>query len=89
MLSIGVTGHRDLPAELQLVGDALVQIFERIRTDFPAGSYAIISPLAEGADRLVAQIGIEMLFASLVVPLPMPILEYLRDFESKILPIGV
>lgn len=83
MINIGVSGHRDLPAETREVKESLGQIFERIRMDFPDRPYAIISPLAEGADRLVAWMGIDILSASLIVPLPLPLSEYLLDFETS------
>lgn len=53
----------------------------RIRVRFP-GPQTIYSPLAEGADRLVARCALADSAAELVVPLPLPEDEYLRDFTS-------
>lgn len=92
---VGVTGHRDLPSDregeiqervrtaLRTVTDAVV----RIAKD-PLSGYApvapllrIISPIAEGADRLVA---IEAIGSEYELQCPLPFLreEYAQDFKS-------
>ena len=81
-LTIGVTGHRDLvedeiPALKQKVRD----FFLRLRNDYPGLDLQLITPLAEGSDRLVTDIAIEM-GIKLVVPLPMPQADYEKDFSS-------
>ena len=82
-LVVAVTGHRDLvAAEIEgirvQVNDLLVSLGER----FPDRRLSVMSPLAEGADRLVAEeclaLGIE-----LIVPLPMSRQLYLQDFETE------
>jgi hypothetical protein len=91
---IGVTGHRDLTSEKintlrQSVREVLGEL-DRVLTHTPH-TYIVVSPLAEGADRLVA---VEVLGwhsancepPCLEVPLPMPADEYAKDFatiESK------
>jgi len=99
---VGVTGHRDLreediPELEKIVGD----IFQEIEHKYTPlakkvrgkdkGKYPpiiILSPLSEGADRLVAQVGLHAGHADikLTAILPMPKEEYEKDFgtaESK------
>ncbi len=86
-LHIGVTGHRRLSDADRLrrsVDQVLSQLDALLR---PAvHGFTVVSPLAEGADRLVAQ---QVLAwpehdqkAGLVVLLPLPIDEYRQDFET-------
>jgi hypothetical protein len=85
-LRVGVTGHRDIdqedPALLEAVGDALELIQSRCRTGTAATpvGLAVVSALAEGADRVVARAAISS-GGSLEVVLPLPADEYLTDFE--------
>jgi len=81
-LVIAVTGHRNLIAsevdEIRLhVTEFLVTLAER----YPDRRLSVMSSLAEGADRLVAEEALE-LGLDLVVPLPMPRDVYLDDFET-------
>ncbi len=53
-----------------------------LRDRFPHTPFVILSPLAEGADRLVARLAIEHLHAKLIVPLPMDAGDYRTDFAT-------
>src|SRR5512146_640548 len=80
---IGVTGHRDLQEQdrdelLKLVHNI---IDEKIRQPCRNSPLFILSPLAEGADRLVAWAALEHR-AELIAILPMPVEEYEKDFKS-------
>ena len=81
-LVVGVTGHRDLRAEdihgLEL---AVSTILQDLRASNPSLSLTILSPLAEGADRLVARVSLKF-NAQLVVPLPLDQAAYEKDFQS-------
>ena len=95
---IGVSGHRtlhDLPALTACLEkilatayfDAFIQVFSEEITSLKATpiTFSIISPLAEGADRLVADVVLKH-GGMLEALLPMPIEEYEKDFvtpESK------
>lgn len=85
---VGVTGHRDLrPEDVETLKRQLRSILNELRASYPATSLLVLSPLAEGADRLVAQTALESIGgneqrASLMVPLPMPLDEYESDFKS-------
>jgi hypothetical protein len=82
-LVIGVTGHRDLvAAELAAIRELVRSFLLRLRDQFPDRPLELLSPLAEGADQLVAEIGIE-LGLTLTVPLPMPKAFYMADFGSS------
>ncbi len=71
-LSIGVTGHRDLiPAEEPALREQVRAFFQQLRDDFPELELQLLTPLAEGADRLVTGVAQEMGIPFIVV-LPMP-----------------
>ena len=94
-IRIGVTGHR--PAKLargdkleHAVRTTLARLMDRLRAIRLAHPeiYAadeqvlrIVSPLAEGADRVVARAGLQA-GATLLSPLPFPRDAYLQDFDS-------
>lgn len=79
---IGVTGHRVL-RDLESVSRNVDLALTSIRQNFPADDFKILSPLAEGADRLVARQAMRLLSARLVAPLPLESADYLRDFETE------
>lgn len=79
---VGITGHRDIfvedEAELRrLVSDQL----QALKNEFPNTPLLLLSGLAEGADRLVVKVAIE-LDISFSAVLPMPQEEYCNDFET-------
>ncbi len=81
---VGVTGHRDLcDDDRGSLEQAVRQLFERLRHRYPNSPLVLITPLAEGADRLTAHVAISM-GATLVVPLPLPRAEYERDFPNSV-----
>jgi hypothetical protein len=85
-LRIGVTGHRRLDDERALA-ERVAVVLRRIREVGPASPrtpvlFTVVSPLAEGADRLVAREVLRDGQADLEVPLPLPRDEYERDFGS-------
>jgi hypothetical protein len=78
----GVSGHRDLvPGDLPDLRLQLRDIFRRFMSTRPAATFELLTPLAEGADRIAAH---EALAAGikLVVPLPMEQADYERDFAT-------
>lgn len=81
-LVVAVTGHRDLvPAEIARLRELVREFLEMLRTGYPDRAVAVMSSLAEGADRLVAEEAIA-LGLPLTVPLPMPKELYLQDFTT-------
>lgn len=80
---IGVTGHRDLfDKDIPHLQAAVREILKSIQRKCPLTPIVLISPLAEGADRLVARVAMDEFKAQLVVPLPLPKDQYERDFSS-------
>jgi len=77
---VGVTGHRFL-AEVDKLRAAVEDALDRVQSAFPNTKMAIVSPLAEGADRLVAKAGLAR-GAKLTVPLPLPVADYVTDFRT-------
>ena len=82
-LVVGVSGHRDLVAkELAGIKASVRELLEDLAERFPDRRLQVMSPLAEGADRVVALVA-EELGIELIVPLPMPEDLYSQDFESS------
>jgi len=81
---VGVTGHRSID-DPEGVGAAVRDALARVRERF-AGTQAIrleaVSPLAEGADRIVAHAVLAEQGAALTVPLPFPADDYAADFAA-------
>jgi hypothetical protein len=83
-LVLGVTGHRRLRADDTARLEAAVRdLLTRLRRAAPSTPFLLITPLAEGADRLVARVALD-LGAELVVPLPLARDEYARDFPGSL-----
>lgn len=86
VLKVGVTGHRSLENEAALARDVR-KVLGRIReiTASRGGvppTIELVSPIAEGTDRLVAREVLKDPTARLRVPLPFPKEDYMNDFES-------
>jgi len=80
---VGITGHRDIPVEdCQALKVQIQLIFDDLKKKYPLTPVSLISSLAEGADRIAAEVAIENSI-KLIVPLPLPQDEYARDFESS------
>jgi hypothetical protein len=80
---IGVTGHRDLrPDDCRFLEGIVRATFMDIQEAHPHCPLVLLSPLAEGGDRLVARIALDMRIR-LIVPLPLPLDLYEQDFETE------
>ena len=80
--AIGVTGHRVL-TDLDRIEVGVDQALDRIEEKFPGQPITAISALAEGADRLVVECVLRRPGARIIVPMPLPVSEYLEDFDSE------
>ena len=79
-LVVGVTGHRDLRAkDLPDLRGIVKKILQDLQQDYPSTPLLLLSALAEGADRLVAEVALELKI-SVIAPLPMARGEYEKDF---------
>ena len=81
-LVVGVTGHRKLADEARLAA-AVDAVLDTIVLRAADGQLSVLSPLAEGADRLVAERVLAMAGAAeLEAVLPMDESEYEADFAT-------
>jgi len=81
-LYVSVTAHRDLvAAELAGIEARVEACFRELSGAFPDLPVTLLTPLAEGGDRLAARVALR-LGVPVVAVLPMAQPEYERDFES-------
>jgi hypothetical protein len=81
-LVFGVSGHRDLRAgDVPQLREQLFRVFARFRAAYPHTPFQLLTPLAEGADRLAAEVALAS-EVELLVPLPMERKEYEKDFTT-------
>ena len=86
-LTIGVTGHRKLD-NVEVLCESVKSVIDSILENFPATTNTsvllrVLSPLAEGSDRLVAEEILKYDDAELKAILPFCTDEYLEDFPSE------
>jgi len=81
-ITIGITGHRDIVQTFQLKRD-IKQLFNNLYNKNQ--EVKLLSPLADGADRLVADIYLEVFKekAQLIVPMPFDKERYMQDFDTE------
>ena len=78
----GVSGHRDLVStDLPELRQQLQRIFDYYQAAYPSASFRLLTPLAEGADRVAAEVALNS-GIELHVPIPMTLQEYERDFTT-------
>ena len=78
----GVSGHRDLVrSDLPELRKQLQTVFGHFRAKYPDASFELLSPLAEGADRVAAEVALSC-GIGVRVPMPMAQPEYERDFTT-------
>lgn len=82
---IGVSGHRELCTDFAL-SERVLQGLQEVRERFleNGGHVVVLSALAEGADRLVANLALHLQpKGHLHVVLPFEMTEYQKDIQSK------
>ncbi len=83
-LVIGVTGHRDLRrTDFAVYRRQVSELFGALQQQYPGTPLRVISALAEGADRLVAEVALES-GCEVIAALPLEAGEYERDFPDSI-----
>jgi hypothetical protein len=81
-LVIGITGHRNIPAEyIAPLREKVSELLRNLQTDYPHSEIIVLSALAKGADTLCAEAALET-GCTLIAPLPMSIAEYRKDFAG-------
>ena len=95
-ISIGITGHRQL-SQVKLLGEKVKDVLEKEilkiydpetkkqmkGLEYTQLAFSLLTPLGEGADRLVAHEVLKRLNARIEVVLPLAHEDYLEDFESQ------
>jgi len=88
-LVIGVTGHRDIPRDsTEQLSLRVKEIFENLIEKYPNTPLILLTPLADGADRIVATVALEEFknIVTVCVPLPMDEKNYKDTFgKGKVL----
>jgi hypothetical protein len=80
---VAVTGHRDLvPDEIPILRSRVRDCLFSLRHEYPSRIIVVMSSLADGADRLVADEALK-LGLPLSVVLPMPRVLYEEDFTAE------
>lgn len=81
-LIVGVTGHIHITkGAVEGIRKELARLFYAIKQEYPNTKCILQSPLAEGADRLAAEVALEMGF-TLHTPLPFEKEIYMEDFQT-------
>jgi hypothetical protein len=79
---LAITGHRDiLPKDVEALTNKISHIITTLKKKYKYTPITFLSPLADGADRIGAEVAIQN-GCELIVPLPMPIEEYKKDFDK-------
>jgi hypothetical protein len=83
MIRIGITGHIGLdPSKSDQLERAIDEAIEYIERTFPKRYLTVFSPLATGADRIVARKLLERAGSRLIAVLPLPEEDYVEDFGA-------
>ncbi len=80
---IGVTGHRTLQNP-NLIITGVDKALQAIKSSFETEQIVVLSALAEGADRIIAERALAMDGTKLIAVLPLPVEVYQEDFQSPI-----
>ncbi|MEM3846389.1 MAG: hypothetical protein QXU98_11900, partial [Candidatus Parvarchaeota archaeon] len=81
---VGITGHRDIvPQDVSTVMEKIRKFFNELKRKLPNTPLLLLTPLAEGADRIAAQVAIEEEI-KFIAPFPLPEEHYKDDFPRTI-----
>ncbi len=82
-LTVGVTGHRSLAEpDLPSYRRGVEAFFDELSARYPHTPLCVLSPLAEGADRLVVEVALARKH-EVVAVLPLSARDYERDFDER------
>jgi len=82
-LYVGILGHRDIADEDKPRLKKLIkQVLEEKKIQYPDTPIVVLTPLAEGADRLAAYSAMECGLSYIAI-LPMRLVEYKKDFKTQ------
>ncbi len=80
---IGVTGHRTLQNPNPIIA-GVDKALQAIKSSFETEQIVVLSALAEGADRIIAERALAMDGTKLIAVLPLLVEVYQEDFQSPI-----
>jgi len=81
--TIGITGHRRLPPDsLSEITEEVRKFYQKLAAEHGVSNITVLSSVAEGADTLCAKLALDEGFR-LTVPMPMPAMEYRKDFSES------
>lgn len=87
-LVLGITGHRDInECNIESLKQKVFELFDYLIDKYPNTPIVFLSPLADGADRIAAQVALENKYQNHItisVPLPMDIKNYKDTFAKGI-----
>ena len=81
-MRIGITGHRRIYKPEKVI-EVLTNAIGQWPARLQSGPFIVLSSLAEGADQLIAGYILKFFQSKLIVPLPLPVDDYLQDFKSQ------
>lgn len=82
VLRVGVTGHRIL-TDLPMIYKGLDAALDRVREAYPGRSLSLLTSLAEGADRIVAEAVLRTAGGTVVAVIPFSLDDYATDFGPE------
>jgi hypothetical protein len=82
MLTLGVTGHRDIQKPYRVILSALNAAIMQLGSVTKIDEICLLSALAEGADTFAVEYMLRRFHCKLMVPLPMTTEEYEADFST-------
>lgn len=72
-LVIGVTGHRDiLKEDIKPLEKKIEEIFKSLEKKYPITPFILLTPLADGADRIAARVALEKFKDKITIKVPLP-----------------
>jgi len=73
-LVIGITGHRDIhKGDKEKLKESIRKIFQYLKEKYPITPFILLSPLADGADRIVAEVALNEFKDKITVSVPQPL----------------
>lgn len=83
-LTIGLVGHRKIADwDVERVRTQVKEVLTGYKKQFPLTPIVLFTALAEGADQIAAEVGLEIDDVFVVALLPMSSDEYEKDFDSE------
>ncbi len=70
---LGITGHRDIKQDdIKQLKEKIREIYQSLIKKYPSTPLILLTPLADGADRLVAKVALDEYSDNITVSVPLP-----------------